>query len=349
MRMAAARRGERSLRPATFYRNRGTAQFVTDRTARRDLLRGAGALAAASATAGLSGCLDVLAGGGDGEQEESPSATASEAYDPWVYEPGAIEDQDHYGFQYVDLTAYVDAREHFQEATYQLLSQQYEQKTLFLAGGLSVEDVDWHLDLDATGQGRRSVLRGEFDPDAVLAGFESDDRFATGETYGGYELVTVDGDGAAASIAIGRNALALDATGNHEAGIRTLLDAGGSGSSGYVASSDDMAELHGHLASADQVYAGTRDPVPADAEVVEEGKFAGQVAFGTAGTFEADVIESRYVVTFESADAVDLDAVDRWVEASSGDGQRFADVYDVATTAEGRSAVVDGRIDVADR
>lgn len=317
---------------------------MTNGTRRRDLLCGAGALAAGS----LGGCLGRITGE-SGDDGDFSVASAGPNYEPWVHAPGALGDRDHYAFEYVGLSAYVEAEQHFQEETYRQVTQQFEQNTLFLAGDLSIDDVDWYLDLAPTASEQRTVLRGEFDAGAVLAGFEDSDRFETGERHEGYEIVTVDSD-VSAAIAVGENAMVLDA-GYDDAGenVRALIDAGASGASGYAASSSDMAELYGHLAPADQVYAGTREPASADEESVADGTFEGQVGFGTSGTFEDDVLASRYMVTFESEDDVDSERVREWVDENRDDGERFADVYDVTVDAVGRSAIVDGSIDVADR
>jgi hypothetical protein len=300
-----------------------------DEVGRRVLLKSGAAAVSAGVLGGLAGCSSL---GVDGVTGGSTPETSA-----FLYAPGAVADVERYGVSYVDGAALTEMETDLPEAVY----ERFENRHADLQGATDVHfgQVEWALSFQTT-----TVLAAEYDQtDAAeeldRVGF--DDRPAVGD----YEPWATD-DGAEC-VALGPGTIVGTTTESEDGDAENVFETVAAAVSGdeprYPGEDDAVSSLLDALSGAHAFEATPhRKRQGTDAE---SGQFDGEVARGVGVTLdpEADEAAVEFVLVFESADAVDTDAVSTWV-----DGDAFADYADVNVTAEGTVARVSSTVALAD-
>ena len=296
-----------------------------------------GAMAAVAA-AGLAGC------------STSPPETDEQTsgYRDWLHEPGAIEfeepgsdiadDADHYPFVGFDVST-------FAEHESALDSNVYGQVESFVdyhvgPAGLAVGGVDWLVEGSIGGVAGCSRSKDD------LAGALEDNGYLEEATYEEYTAYVPDQDGEPTSaIAVADDSVV--SVGNVEAPVdaaRGVIDTGAGETARYAEAREPMADLLDALTGTAMTYGETREP--AEESRPEDGVFEGMVAGGSALAIDGDGADGEWAFVHQSADDVNVDAVQSWVDSQS-DGP-VAAFEDISVSQSDRTAVVTGSVSVGE-
>lgn len=313
---------------------------MTDETSRRDLLRAGGALASTAAVGGLGGCLGGLASGddnGDGDDLDYETVGVEFSLDSWLFEPGTISDRDHYSFTYRSYEAFAEARPNLSADTAESIDRKYSGRPMTGVTRMPMGDVSHYLSL---GPRNQEVMYGTFEPGPIASGLIDNLDFESKGSHAGFEVLEtpVPSQNTAIAFGISENVILRVEDPDAAAAVERVADTPGGATTSYADADEDMSELLGHLELGDWVEGETGEP-----EVrtnVEEGRFEGQVGFGHSMAFDGERFDVTYVVSYNSEADVDLDQIDRWIEANRDSGERFEHAYDVSVEREGRSALV---------
>jgi hypothetical protein len=301
-----------------------------DEQTRRDVLRG-GAAGGLIVLGGLAGCSSIpVIGGGAG-------------YSQWLYDPGTIGDNDHYGFSYRNDQQIRNNEDTFDSEFYDR-QEASEDGFPLDAMGVDYDSVTSRLNLTFGG-----VISGNFNRSDVVDELDDNDFDDEEENYSGYAIYQRD-DSVAVGVS-GSDAVHIQAgfgspVDDPVDGVETIIDTKTGDEDRYQNENEDMQTLLNRVGGGDVIFARTQDEV--DDGNPTFGRFEGQVGTGLEATFNGDTTNLTFTVVYDSTDDVDADEVQEFVEdtADSLDFiETFEDIEDVSSSENGRTAVVTGQID----
>ena len=293
---------------------------------RRTLLRRGTAAIGTGAIASTAGCfgLNPLGGGG--------------GYTNWLPAPDELLDEDHYYVTSTNLGT-LAANEDTLGGEPDSLESTWDPVTL-----------DWDEVSTVTSMAVfTSVVQANFNRDDVVEDLEDDD-FDDDTDHEGFTIY-LSGDEQQA-FGVGDGTLVISAGyGSGDADpvdqVETVIDASNGNVERYTAASEDMQTLVNKLGGGAFLSADTYEEQ--DDDNPEDGNLENSVAQGTSITINGETSAYKTVVVYESADDVDTDDLEDWVDANDGssstDGTRFDDVDDISYNADGRAGVISGTID----
>jgi hypothetical protein len=290
---------------------------------RRDTLRTAGALSTLSLTS-LAGCTGTsLLGGGSGSSARKAMRTWTPARDEV---PGTGPGSS--GFS-VSASAVDDIVDEDVDGYTDRVEEQVEPDIEFFDADPA--DVDVLVRVNYWSR----VYRLDHDPDDAADALE-DEGFEQDGEYGSFRRYVGDpSDRQRTSVTFDGSFVVLNPAEN-DSGLTAelLVDTYEGDVTAYADASDRFDEVLGLAPDDDQVYASVReDPLSAEDANPEYGQFEGLVGTGSAVGTKEDRIRQRAAFLFESADVVERDAVDAYVEEmESGDGPES---LDASATIEG--------------
>ena len=296
---------------------------MIDRThTRRAMLRRTLATAGAGALLGTAGCsgLNPLSGGAG-------------AYADWLPVPDDIGDRDHYQFAAVDTETLA--------ANEDELSEEFDVSSL--EESWSPVDIDWEDTSMILLFRSVVVIRDGFTREDVVDDLEDEDYDEDGEHQGHTMLV---GPYELSAFAVGDQTLVLQTSAYQSDPVDTVeavLDAKNGDEERYGDDSEDMATLQGELGSATVVSGRTMEEV--DNDNPDVGRFDNMVAEGSTTTIDGETADRTWVVIYESADDVDTDDLEDWVDENDSNGGTFDDVDDISYSQNGRAGIVTGTSD----
>lgn len=310
---------------------------MTERCSRRRLLAGS----ALAATGALAGCLgndggDGSGGGGDGTGDDGPPT-----YARWLPERERLGGEDwnyrHYDFFDADFATVREHESAFDGGVYDEFESADEAFPLSTAG----VDFEAVARVTTVGDGIARV-DGEFGRDEVVdalgeAGLDSEDE------YEGYEIHV---DPGTAAVAVGDGTLLGVPRGGSISPedfvpiVRTLVDTGTGTAPRQVDTNPDFERLVGALGEGTFVDGTTRDRREAEDADPAAGDLVGTVARGKAVIVEGETTTIRHVRVLSSAEDVDMDAVDEWIE----NGFLTEALTDPTAEQRDRTVVVEGTV-----
>jgi len=300
-----------------------------DLTRRAILRRSVAASIPAVTTAGCSGLLGSDSGDTD-------------VFTRWLPAPAAVENADHYQFDYYDLSTLAAQRD-------ALGGEPTVFEQTWRPVDLAWDDATAVVTVDAV-----DVVTAEFDRDGAVSDLRDAGYDRAGE-YKGYARyrnpetgrVFALTDGTMLVSAVDR--YAPDAV-EPSARIETVVDAASGDVDRYDAASDDMGTLVEALGAATLVSGRTMDEP--DAATARSGRFENLVAEGARSVVDGETVAETWVYVYDRPRDVDTAALEAYVEAndnrSGGVDARFAGVADVSYRTEGRKGIISGSRDAAE-
>lgn len=291
---------------------------------RRDVLRRGAAAIGAATIAGNAGCMGFLGGG-------------SGSYSSWLPETGTIGDSDHYDFTKLNLQAFAEDEDEFDDENVNF--EGFEDTW-------APADVDWDDVSMLLRFNGISIVQADFETEDVVDDLEDED-YDEEEEYEGYKLML--GPDETSMAAVGDGTLVLAGMGSRggvrepQDAVEDIIDTENGDEDRYEEDSDDFDELTDELGDDDIVSGSTMEP--ADETVEERGQFENQVAQGETLDVNGDETDGTWVLVFEDEDDVDVDDVEDWVEASQDQGGEFENWDDVEVSESGRNVVVEATAD----
>lgn len=300
---------------------------------RRRFLEAGGVLVGTGILGTSAGCIGILGGGGGGGGTFGDNAD-------WFYEPGTIQDSDHYSVSFRATPDVVDNEDEFDSETYDSLKDNFESSYEFL--GLDFEDVE-----SQTGFGGylATLLSGyQVDRSAVVGSLADNDYQKDGE-YGGVEVFLGPNESQAIGLTDDEILVTSGSWNTDNEAIDVLeaaVDTYNGDEDRYVDENDDFAEVTSQLDSGTFTYAATQEEV--EETDAENGQFEGAVALGSAQTVDGETMDNQAVVVFSDEEYIDTDEIEDWTD----DEDTFGDVDDIAIDTSGRSVVITGTTDTAE-
>ena len=297
---------------------------------RRALL--ARSVAAAGAAVGTAGCSSLFG-------SESGDTTV---FTQWLPAPAAVDDTDHYRFDYYDLATLAANRDSLGgeptvfEQTWQPVGLDWTDATAVV----TVDSVD--------------VVTAEFDREAAVstlrgAGYDRAGEYKGYDRYRNAETGTVFAitDGTILVSAVDR--YAPDAVDPSDR-IQTVVDARTGDVDRYAESCEDMGALVEELGAGTLVRGATMDDPEETA--ARGGRFENLVAEGARSVVDGGTVEEKWVYLYDRPRDVDTATLERYVEenddSSGGVDAQFAAVEDVSYTQTGRKGIITGTRDASE-
>jgi len=286
-----------------------------DTTRRRMLQGGAGLL-----LAGLAGCGSIpgVQGGGG-------------SYTNWVYEPGAIGDNEHLSVTVAQIGQIVEHEDELDDG-YETFESRVEDQYSVL--GLDIEDVQQLISLNA---GR--VLTGSFDLESIRSDLEDADY--DDSEYQGYDVFV--GPNERTGFALQGNTIVQTRYTDPESTLEELIDTNRGETDRYVDENDAFSELVSQLGSGTYLFGGTHEEYESTNE--QSFSFEHQVARGASVTLNGDTANVKRVLVFEDSGDIDMDDVEDAIDEQSDSNGQFSDVDDIETSQSGRSVIITGTMD----
>lgn len=152
---------------------------------RRDALRWVAAIGSVGTVGSMAGCTSIPG------IEGGPGAS-SKFDEQWMYEPGTIRDQNHYGFYFLKPSAIAEAEDEFDDDVFDRLEGTEDRYEGFTDIGF--EDVKGHLSFDLV-----DVVSASYNRDEVVEELEDED-FDEEDEEGDYTIFVHDDDTYAAAV-----------------------------------------------------------------------------------------------------------------------------------------------------
>lgn len=285
---------------------------------RRDVLRRGAAAIGAATIAGSAGCMGILGGGGDSTQ--------------WLPAPGTLADDDHYSFSVSRLSSIAAHEDEFDDTE---SFEEYERQW-------APADVDWDEVENLVSFNGVSVVEADFETDAVVSDFESDD-YETDEEYEGFTLMLAASERWA--VAVGDGTLLFTHGGYSETdgpveAAKRVIDTKNGESDRYTTANEDLDEVMTELDGGENVFAYTRDP--ADDGERDRGAFENLAAWGNQTTIDGEESDGTWVWVYDTEADADVGAIEEW---TASERSMFDDVE---VTENGRVVVVEATAETAD-
>jgi len=289
-------------------------------------------LAATGAVVASAGCSSLL-GSESGD---------TEVFTQWLPAPAALNNTDHYRFDYYDLATLAANRDSLGgEPT--VFEQAWQPVGLGWADATAVVTVD-----------SVDVVTGEFDREAAVSDLREADYDRAGE-YKGYARYRNPETGRVFAITDGTMLVsgvdrhAPDAV-DPSARIQTVVDARTGDVDRYTEASEDMGTLVEEL-GAGTLVGGTTMEDP-DAAAARSGRFENLVAEGARSVVDGGTVEEKWVYLYDRPRDVDTATLEAYVEANDdnagGVDAQFAAVEGISYTQDGRKGIITGTRDASE-
>lgn len=257
----------------------------------------------------------------------------------WLYEPGTIRDEDHYWVSFVEPPTFVDNEDDFDEEVYDTIEATEDQYSVL---DLDIEEIDSVLRFD-----RNAVLTGQYDTENVIDELDDADFDEEDDDYEGYRIFLSPDDHR--GVGVSSDSLIVARVGSHDDGdevVETIVDTRIGEEDRYVDEEEDFATLTDTLSPAAVQYGHTFPE--RDGTDVERGRFDEAVANGYSVQVDGESTRLEAVIVFDSANDIDVDDIEDWIDENDRSDEIFDDVEDIGVDTNGRTAVVSGRIDTDD-
>ncbi len=285
--------------------------------------------AATVGVAGLAGCSAVT--------DAIPFVGGS--YTDWVFEPGAVGDDDHQIVSFTDYRTIVDNEDAFDSDYYDESFESNEDSFPLETVDLDVEDVQSRVTIGGFG-GR---IAAEYEREAVATELEDED-YDDDTEYEGYTVYLGPNERRAVGID-GSNVLYSRTTFTSDADpveiVEALIDAKNGEEDRYVDESEGFKGVSDELGSPTFAFLRTQDP-PEETNA-ENGRFEENVAGGFGATVNGETTNLGTVLVFDSEDDVDMDGVEEYA-----DTEQFDEWDDLSTTQAGTAVLIEGQVDTDD-
>jgi len=319
---------------------------MSEETTRRELLGAAGALAAAGAATGLSGCLGSGDDSDDGGQSDPPSL----ALESWLAEPGSISGGEHYPIEYFSFEALLEAENSLVEGASSEMTDRTNGKgsAPWPLPSVTGHAIDVFTEYAALDNNSQQVLYGDLNADGIGEGLVDDVGFEAAGEHREFDLYLneLPNQSANVAVAVSEFVMLWVETESPVEGLRTLADTQTDETPLYGESNDDLGAVLDHVGGGDRVLAQTSEPIPETN--LDRPVFEGQVSYGYALDLDGDPIDETYAIVFDDEASADVETVESWVSENEGDGDRFGPHESVSTERDGRSVLVSGSRETAD-
>ncbi|MBX0286674.1 hypothetical protein EGH22_10070 [Halomicroarcula sp. F28] len=298
-------------------------------TRRAMLARGLAATGAVVASAGCSS----LFGSDSGD---------TAVFTQWLPAPAALNNADHYRFDYYDLATLAANRDSLGgeptvfERTWQPVGLGWADATAVVAVG-SVDVVTAEFDREAA----VSDLRG--------AGYDRAGEYKGYARYRNPETGTVFAIADGTLLVSAMDRYAPDAVDPSDR-LQTVVDARTGDVDRYAEASEDMGALVEALGAGTLVRGKTMDDP--EGTTARSGRFENLVAEGARSVVDGGTVEEKWVYLYDRPRDVDTATLERYVEDndnSSGEvDAQFGAVEDISYTQEGRKGIITGTRDAGE-
>jgi len=300
---------------------------------RRRFLKSSGALVGASMLGASAGCTGILGGGGGG-------GSGLSAQTDWYYEPGAVQDSDHYAVSYQNNLEIVDNEDQFDSDVYDDLENNFESTYEYL--GLDFDEVESRTYF---GGFLAQLLSGyQVDQSEVVESLE-DAEYDDDDEYEGYQVFL--GPNEVQAVGLTNNDIVVAGSAwNSDAEaqdvLETTIDTYNGDEDRYADENEQFATLTSQLDGGAFDYATTHEET--EETSAENGEFEGAVARGSSQSVDGETMSAQAVIVFDSADDIDTGDVEDWMDAEGS----FDEIDDLSFSTSGRSVEVTGTMDTDD-
>lgn len=262
-----------------------------------------------------------------------PTEWTGPDYGRWLPAPGTVIPASTYQFGMTDLTEYAEHVGELQGPVRDVVES------------WQPVDVDWRTVPLSLSMHGHNVIEADYDRGAVEDQVAGAGGWTAVEDYEGFALFRND-DSEAVAVGDAATVVTHDAGDEHTASdvARGIVDTAQGRAPTYPGESDAVDAVMDEFE--DPGFTNNWIPRSAfDASPREEPAFDGQVGVGRWGRFTDDGnARAKLVVVFESTDAVDVDAVETYVDERTDDEEQFAAWRDVDVRRNGQLVVVEGTI-----
>lgn len=295
-------------------------------------------LGAAAAGLGVTGSM----AGCSAVQDAVPFLGGGASYTQWLGAPGTLnDDADHYSFSFRNYQTVRNNEDNFDSDVYEGFE---DAEDSFPLDPMDVDLDEVNSRISGNGAG---IIQGSFNADDVGSELEDNDFDEDGDHKNYTIYVKEESQGVAVknNVAI-HVSLGFYSDDDAEPAdmLETVIDVKTGEEDRYTNEEEDFQLLTNRLGSGAYVSGGTQEEIDDDNANATQGRFEGTVASGSQMVINGETSKLKGVNVFNSADDVDMDDVEEYVEENE-----FLDEFDnVSSNQNGRTVIVTGEIDTDD-